>query len=258
MQSPTKSISGQCERDTSQRLYVRESLSHGVVLQLKDDVAHYLLHVLRKKSGENIRLFNGMDGEWRAEIAGLGKRTVDVVVGHLLRAQSDAKPLLLACAPIKKAHFDYMVEKATELGVTTIQPILTARTQVREVNAERLTSIAREAAEQSERLSLPEIREPIALGKLAGQRPADSKLVVCAEWGDAQSASAALSGLGQGRGGVIVTGPEGGFTADELAQLRKEQDAVFVRLGPRILRADTAAIAALTLWQGLVGDWQDA
>lgn len=253
----------QDDRDISQRLFVDAKLGAGAIITLQDDIAHYLIHVLRKKAGDKLRLFNGMDGEWSAEIAAeakvKSKRAVDVAVRCLLRPQDTSAPITLACAPIKKAHFDYMIEKATELGVAVIQPVLTARTQVREVNIDRLASIMREAAEQSERLTLPIINPPITLSKLVEQHAEHSRMIVCAEWGDALPAADGLrqQNVGQnvGHGDVIITGPEGGFTAEELTLLRTAPHSLFIRLGPRILRADTAAIAALTLWQTFCGDW---
>src|SRR5262249_2643831 len=152
----------------------------------------------------------------------------------------------------------YMVEKATELGVTVLHPTLTTRTQIRDVNAERLRAIAIESAEQSERLSIPEIRKPLDLKKLAQEWPQDRTPIICAEWGDAAPIENALAKLDMKMRmkAAIFTGPEGGFAADELEALRALPGAVFVRLGPRILRADTAAIAALSCWQAICGDWK--
>jgi 16S rRNA (uracil1498-N3)-methyltransferase len=215
---------------------------------------------MRLKANDEVRLFNGRDGEWHGKIegskTGKGKRGVTVMVCDSLRPQSGEPDLWLCAAPIKKAHFDYMVEKATELGTTVIQPVLTARTQIRDVNAERLKMIAIEAAEQSERLSVPAIHSPLPLSDIAASWPKERTLIVCAEWGDALPAETAFARMNKITKAAILTGPEGGFAEDELALLKKVPGSVFIRLGPRILRADTAAIAALSLWQALCGDWK--
>jgi 16S rRNA (uracil1498-N3)-methyltransferase len=243
------------DRDTSQRLYIKGDLEDGQPITLTGDNAHYLKNVLRMKTGELLRLFNGKDGEWRGTLASQSRRDVFVEVGQRLRYQGTDVPLTLCCAPIKKTHFDNMIEKATELGVTTIQPILTSRTQIREVNVERCSLIAKEAAEQSERLSLPTIHAPLPLDKFLTGRNATIALMVCAEWGDALSAPDTFKHMP--KSAQILTGPEGGFTDGEFTLLRNQSNVNFIRLGPRILRADTAAIAALTLWQALCGDWHN-
>jgi 16S rRNA (uracil1498-N3)-methyltransferase len=240
----------------SPRLYVDMPLHENAALALSDAQAHYLLHVLRARAGDSLRLFNGRDGEWAGTVSGISKRTVTITLSGKLRAAAPTPDLWLCCAPIKKAHFEYMIEKATELGVTVIQPLLTARTQIREVNVERCLSIATEAAEQSERLDIPAIRPSLSLTSFLAQASQDKHLIVCAEWGDAAPVSEAFSALPpNAKAAAIVTGPEGGFAAEELDALRKVPHSVFVRLGPRILRADTAAIAALGCWQAIRGDW---
>ncbi|MDX2028736.1 MAG: 16S rRNA (uracil(1498)-N(3))-methyltransferase [Alphaproteobacteria bacterium] len=238
------------------RLFVEGALGAGQSTSVSPDQAHYLQNVMRMQAGDALRLFNGRDGEWLASIAAVSKRSVDIKLEKQLRPQQAAPDLSLCCAPIKKAHFDYMIEKATELGVSVLQPILTSRTQIREVNTERGRGIAIEAAEQSDRLDIPEIYKPLTLAELAAQWPGSRIPIICAEWGEALPAQKALASLSGKSQVAIFTGPEGGFTAEELEALRKLPQAVFIRLGPRILRADTAAIAALSLWQGLCGDWQ--
>lgn len=246
------------------RLHCDSALSQNSTVEMDGDRAHYLLHVLRSKAGDVIRLFNAQDGEWAGSVAAVSKRSLSLSIEKQTRKPGPEPDLWLCAAPIKKVHFDYMIEKATELGVSVIQPVLTSRTQIREVNLDRCRSIAIESAEQSERLTIPEIKKPLTLPELAASWPATRKLIVCAEWGEATPvgkalhASAAPHTLDGGRAApaAILTGPEGGFAADELEKLRGLSQTVFVRLGPRILRADTAALAALASWQALSGDWR--
>jgi 16S rRNA (uracil1498-N3)-methyltransferase len=238
------------------RIYNESDLRRGMTITPAPDQSHYLKNVMRLKPGDGVRLFNGRDGEWRGEIATADKKAVTIKIAEQLKTQIAEPDLWLCCAPIKKAHFDFMIEKAAELGISVLQPILTQRTQVREVNVDRARAIAVEAAEQSERLSVPEIRKPVALDKLIASWPHDRALIVCAEHGVATPVKEAfalrrLKGTPAG----IITGPEGGFAEDELERLRKIDGAIFARLGPRILRADTAVIAALSCWQALCGDW---
>lgn len=237
------------------RLYIDTALGSGQMVEPTSGQTHYLQHVLRLKAGDVVRLFDGRSGEWAANVAGLTKKTVTLAVRERTRQPCVEPDLWLCAAPIKKAHFDYMIEKATELGVAVIQPILTARTQIREVNIERCRAIAIEAAEQAERLTIPEIRKPVMLTELMANWPAARRLIVCAEWGEAAPVGAALP-TSVAAETAVLTGPEGGLAAEELENLRALSQAVFIRLGPRILRADTAAIAALACWQALCGDWQ--
>ena len=244
------------------RLYMSQNFRSGGIVNATADQFHYLTNVMRLKEDGRVRLFNGRDGEWRGAIAGQqgkgAKQSVTIKVIEQIRHQSAEPDLWLCCAPIKKAHFDFMIEKATELGTRRVQPILTQHTQVREVNVERCRSIAIEAAEQSERLSVPEIKKPVTLDKLIEDWPKDRAMIVCAEHGVATPVKEAfaLKRLKAAPAGII-TGPEGGFTKEELDQLHAIEGAIFVRLGPRILRADTAAIAAISCWQTLCGDWSE-
>jgi 16S rRNA (uracil1498-N3)-methyltransferase len=239
------------------RIFVPDRLATGNSVTANPEQAHHLLHVLRMQTGDVLRLFNERDGEFHGSIAACSKKAVEIVLHEQLRPQNAEPDLWLCCAPIKKAHFDNMVEKATELGVSEIQPILTQRTQIREVNADRVYSICREAAEQSARLSIPAVGLPVSLADLVDVFPQDRALIVCAERGEAASIHNALHSpaLQKFTKAAVVTGPEGGFAAEEFELLRKVPQAFFVRLGPRILRADTAAIAALTCWQAVCGDW---
>ncbi len=244
----------------TQRLFVADILAEGGVVSATPDQAHYLLHVLRLKDGETIRLFNGRDGEFSGSMTTAGKNKVGIKIQAQTRAQQSEPDLWLCCAPIKKSHFEFMLEKATELGVSEIQPILTGRTQIREINADRAYGICREAAEQSDRLSVPAVGNPVSLADLIDVFPKDRAMIVCAEWGDAVPVHEAFLSPAVGKFSKVamLTGPEGGFAAEELELLRKAPNAIFVRLGPRILRADTAAIAALTCWQAIRGDWVPA
>jgi len=240
------------------RIFVPSNLAQGSVVTVSPEQAHHLLHVLRLKIGDVLRLFNDNSGEYRGTISTISKKTTEIAIHEKLRAPAAGAALWLCCAPIKKAHFDYMIEKATELGVSEIQPILTQRTQIRDVNADRLYNICREAAEQSDRLSVPAVGLQVSLADFIDVCPKDFAMIVCAEWGDATPIHEALhtAALSKFSSAAIVTGPEGGFAAEELEALRKAPNAFFVRLGPRILRADTAAIAALTCWQSIHGDWK--
>ncbi|MDD4615533.1 MAG: 16S rRNA (uracil(1498)-N(3))-methyltransferase [Alphaproteobacteria bacterium] len=242
------------------RIFVSQRLEEGASVRVEEDLAHYLLHVLRLGNGDALRLFNGKDGEFKGSVERAGKNKALVHIGAQTRPQEAGVDVWLCCAPIKKAHFDYMIEKATELGVSEIQPILTQRTQVREVNGDRAWTLCKEAAEQSDRLDIPAVGNPVKLDDLIGVFPKDRALIVCAEWGEAAPIHKALhsEAIQKFEKAAIVTGPEGGFAAEELELLRKAPNTFFVRLGPRILRADTAAIAALACWQAIKGDWGKA
>jgi 16S rRNA (uracil1498-N3)-methyltransferase len=236
------------------RLYVDEPLGQGATLPLGEQQSHLLAHVLRAKAGDRVRLFNGRDGEWSASIAALGKRSVTLTLEAQTRAQAGVPDLWLLLAPIKKTPLDYIVQKATELGVARIAPVITRRTIVERVNGERMRANAVEAAEQSGRLTVPEIANPIDLSKVFANWPTERRLMFCDEAGDAPPAVAALAKMPRGPW-AIVTGPEGGFDPAEREMIRRLSVAVPVSLGPRIMRADTAALAAITIWQSTLGDW---
>lgn len=234
------------------RLYVTGDLGEGVAVTLGEGAAHYLLHVLRAKPGNRVALFNGRDGEWLAEIAQATKRGVTATCLQQTAAQTGVPDIWLAFAPVKKTPADYLVQKATELGVSVLLPVFTRRTIVTRVNEERMTANAIEAAEQSERLTVPQVRSPISFDKLLAGWPKDRRLYFCDEGGDAKPlAEAAKPGPA-----AILTGPEGGFDPAERDALRALPFVTPVTLGPRILRADTAALAALALWQSVAGDWR--
>src|SRR6185503_8726159 len=236
------------------RLYVTGDLGANSAVALDEGPSHYLLHVLRAKPGNRVLLFNGRDGEWLAEIGQASKRGVTATCLNRTRPQTSEPDIWLAFAPVKKTPADYLVQKATELGASRLLPVFTRRTIVARVNLERMAANAAEAAEQSERLTVPEIREPMDLDKLLASWPKERRLYFCDEGGDARP----LTDVAQGASGpaAILTGPEGGFDPAERELLRAQSFVVPVTLGPRILRADTAALAALSVWQSASGDWR--
>ena len=234
------------------RVHRDGALASGAELELGEDQTHHLRHVLRLQPGETVGVFNAGDGEFAATILAYGKRAARLAIGRRLRAPGTEPDLWLCFAPIKRARLDAMVEKATELGVSRLVPVFTRHTAMERVTVERLAAIATGAAEQCERLSVPEVAAPVDLEALLASWPADRTLVVGDESGGGVPVAAALAGLAGPL--AVLTGPEGGFARSELDALGR---AVFVRrvgLGPRILRADTAAIAALAVIQAIVGD----
>lgn len=241
------------------RLFVEADLSSGIEAPLEEAQVHYLRHVLRRPDGAPLLLFNGRDGEWRGTLAARGKKAAVAEIGEQTRAQEMEPDVWLCFAPVKRARIDYIAEKATELGVSVLLPVLTRHTAVERVNVARLRANAVEAAEQTERLSVPEVREPIDLGRLLDTWPAGRRLLMCDETGGGPPIGDVLGRLDEAARAApwaIVIGPEGGFADAELGTLRRIPDVVSVGLGPRILRADTAALAALACWQALVGDWR--
>ena len=236
------------------RLHVNADLGAGVALPLSDGQSHYLLHVLRAKAGDRLRLFNGRHGEWAAEITTVTKRGAIVTVRAQTMPQAAVPDLWLIFAPVKKTPADYLAQKATELGVRKLQPVFTRRTIVTRLNEDRLLANAIEAAEQSDRVCVPEIAAPVKLEKLLASWPQDRTLYFCDEDGDARP----LAQAAQPGPAAILTGPEGGFDPAERELIRTKIYVVPVTLGPRILRADTAALAALAVWQSVAGDWPQA
>lgn len=246
---------------TATRLFVDDALAAGRSLGLDHARSHFLRSVLRLAPGARLAVFNGRDGEWLAEIEGLGKGWCSLNVLAQRRAPAPEPDLWLVFAPVKRARIDFMAEKATELGCSLLQPVMTRFTAVSRVNEERLAANAREAAEQCERLTVPEVRETVSFGRLLDDWPAERRLMVCAEWGAARPIAEALQAIREESGAgshpqpwAIMTGPEGGFAESELDALRKLPFVTPVGLGPRILRADTAALAALACWQAVLGD----
>ena len=239
----------------SPRLFVAAPLAAGAVLPLDRAQAHYLTTVLRRKTGAGVLVFNGRDGEWSAELEGQ-KRDVALVVGAKIRAQTAPADLHYLFAPLKSARLDYMVQKAVEMGASRLQPVLTRHGQVARVNLERMQANAIEAAEQCGILSIPEMAEPAELFSLLAAREASRVIVFCDEDAEVANPLAALSAVPRHSPLAVLVGPEGGFAEDERAALLKLPNVIRIALGPRILRADTAAVAALTIVQAVVGDWR--
>ena len=230
------------------RLFVDQTLSEGLNLELAGAPANYLGNVLRLGAGDAVKLFDDRSGEWLAEIAGAGRKRLTLAVGARLREREAVPDLWLLFAPIKRGRIDWLVEKATELGVARLAPVLTRRTIVDRVNLERLRAHAVEAAEQCERTALPELAEPVKLDAALKDWPAGRLLYFADERGGEAFAPA------PGPAAILV-GPEGGFTQEERKAIRALPQARPVSLGPRILRADTAALAAISLWMAAAGDW---
>lgn len=221
---------------------------------LDDGAAHKLRAVLRAQVGDEVLLFNGQDGEWRARLDSLSKSGAQATCMAQTRPQIPEPGPWLAFAPLKKDRMDMVVEKAVEMGVERLIPVITRRTENRRLKTERLIQQIRDAAEQCERLSIPDLSEPVALDRLGEHWPTDRRLLVCAERKHVPDLAAALEGAKEPVG--FLVGPEGGFEDSELDAVLKLPVSQPVRLGPRILRAETAAIAALSVMQALTGDWR--
>jgi len=239
-------------------LFVEAALVTGAGFILAPSQAHYLSNVMRLKAGDGIFLFNGRDGEWSGVVGSLSKKKCTVTVESQVRAQMDAPGPWLAFAPIKKARTDFIVEKATELGVSRLCPVYTRHTNSARVNIERMRANAIEASQQCRRLTVPEIAQPNALEKFIDGWPKDRRLFVLDERGAGQPIAEALEDLRSGSGGLsqdcgFLTGPEGGFDAGELDALGKLDFVIGLDLGSQILRAETAALAAMACWQAVVG-----
>ena len=235
------------------RLYVDHPLGAGQSVPLDRGQAHYLFGVMRQTLGAQIALFNGRDGEWLAEVSRAGKRDGTLTCLAQSRPLQMPPDLWLCFAPIKKARTDFIVEKAAEMGAARIVPVMTAFTNAGRVQRDRLQAHAVEAAEQCGGTYVPEVAEAVRFDRLLEGWDATRRLMFC----DEALAGAAGPAVALGPPGpwAILIGPEGGFSESERARLARLEAAVAVRLGPRILRADTAAVAALTLWQQALGDW---
>ncbi len=234
------------------RLFVPAGLGPNTGVALGAEQSHYLTKVMRKGVGESLALFNGRDGEWRAQIAAAGKRDVLLTVVEKLRDQTAPCDLELIVAAVKRTRLETIVEKAAELGAARVRLVLTARTNAERVRVERLNVIAVEAAEQTGRLDVPTVQDPVKLAKLLDAWDPARRLLFCDEGGDAKPI---LSAVTPGPWAILI-GPEGGFSPEERGRLRSLPFVTPATLGPRILRADTAAISALTLWQAAAGDWR--
>ncbi|MDB5427457.1 MAG: hypothetical protein JWR43_1432 [Phenylobacterium sp.] len=238
------------------RLFIPHDLAPGAELALDPGQSRYLAAVMRQAVGDEVLLFNGRDGEWRAKISAVGKRAVAVRAEELVRPQAAGPDLDLVVALVKRGRLETIVEKAAELGARRVRLAVTDRTNADRTRVERLTTIATEAAEQTGRLDVPQIVEPVKLDRLIADWPEGRRLLFCDEAGDAPPILQALSPQEGGEPWSILIGPEGGFSPRERALLRALPYATPASLGPRILRADTAAISALTLWQAALGDWR--
>lgn len=240
----------------AQRLYVEERLEAGARLAPDAERLNYLLNVLRLREGDAILLFNGRDGEWLARLGDVKRRSAVLVVSSLARAQTTDADLHYCFAPLKHARLDYMAQKATEMGVARLAPIITRRTQARRVNLSRLRANAIEAAEQCGVLSIPEVVEEISLESYLSGFSSGRLLVFCDEAAEIGDPVAALRAAPDHTGVDVLIGPEGGFDAEERAAILSLGCVTRLALGPRILRADTAAVAALALVQAAIGDWR--
>ncbi|MFN3726623.1 MAG: 16S rRNA (uracil(1498)-N(3))-methyltransferase [Allosphingosinicella sp.] len=232
------------------RLFVEQTLFDGLTLTLDGAPANYLGNVLRLGAGAEVKLFDDQTGEWLARVEEAGRKRVTLVVTRHLRPRENVPDLWLVFAPVKRAPLDWMIEKATELGVARLVPVVTQRTVVDRVNLDRLRAISIEAAEQCDRTALPALDEPVKPDKLLNNWPAERALLFADEEGGVPLQQAAKPGPA-----AILIGPEGGFTAEEREAIGALPSSQAVALGPRILRAETAALAALSLWMAVAGDW---
>jgi len=235
------------------RLFIPHDLAAGARLDLDEGQSRYLGAVMRQAVGDAVLVFNGRDGEWRAAVAAVGKRVVSLEIEARTRAQAVGPDLDLVIALVKRARLETIVEKAAELGARRVRPVITERTNADHTRVDRLQAIATEASEQTGRLDVPQVLEPVKLEKLIAGWEDGRRLLFCDEAGDAKPVLAAVAVGGQW--GILI-GPEGGFSPKERETLRALPYATPATLGPRILRADTAAISALTLWQAAAGDWR--
>jgi 16S rRNA (uracil1498-N3)-methyltransferase len=239
------------------RLFVDAVLTGGQTITLDRGQSNYLGNVLRLSAGETILVFNGRDGEWRASIQGR-KRPDNLTIIAQTRPQDRLPDLTYVFAPLKHARLDYMVQKAVEMGASSLQPVLTRFTQVSRVNGERMRANVIEAAEQCGILSIADVSEPVPLDRYLSARDGQRLLVFCDEAADTIDPLQALQGEAASHGIDVLIGPEGGFAEEERAILLRQPQTLRFSLGPRILRADTAAVAALALVQAALGDWTSA
>jgi 16S rRNA (uracil1498-N3)-methyltransferase len=234
------------------RLFVNSPLQEGTLVEPEADQAHYLTKVMRREVGDEVLLFNGRDGEWRAILSEATKRSCRLTVARQTRQQASTPDLDLVVALVKRARLETIVEKAAELGVRRVRLVVTQFTGADHTNVSRLGAIAAEAAEQTGRLDVPTVEAPLKLGRLLDDWDAGRRMLFCDEAGEANPLLEAVS---QGGPWAVLIGPEGGFSPEERQRLRSLAFVTSASLGPRILRADTAAIAALSLWQAKLGDW---
>lgn len=238
------------------RIHVDSPLSRGQSVPLEHSQARYLFSVMRRDMGDTVEAFNGRDGSWACEISEKGRKSGAMIVVRQTAPQRDPPDLWLCFAPIKKARTDFIVEKATELGAARILPVSTAFTNSERIRRDRLQVHAVEAAEQCGGTYVPEVDEIVPLDRMLDDWPAGRRIMFCDEALAGAVGAADLAKGGDAGPWAVIIGPEGGFSDHERRRLRAMEGAQPVRLGPRILRADTAAVAALTLWQDRLGDWR--
>lgn len=238
-----------------QRLFVPADLAAGGAVEADREQSHYLANVLRMREGSELLVFNGRDGEWLARVEVVSKKAVRLALVEPTRPQPPLPDLVYAFAPIKAGRLDYLVQKAVEMGAGILQPVITQHTQMAKVGIPRLQANAVEAAEQCGILAIPRVREPLRFDAFLARWEPDRRLVFCDEGAETDNPLPALKAIPETRLGLLV-GPEGGFSEEERRQLRALPYVTAIPLGPRILRADTAAVAALALIQATVGDWR--
>ena len=238
-----------------QRLFVPQPMEPGGAVDPDPQQAHYLLNVLRLKPGSQLLVFNGMDGEWLAETAEVSRKEIRLSLMMQVRPQPAPSDLLYCFAPLKQGRLDYMVQKAVEMGAGKLQPVITQHTQMSTIGVERIRANAIEAAEQCGILAIPEIAEPVKLDRLIWEWEHGRRLIFCDEGADSNNPAPALAAIEERRLGLLI-GPEGGFSDEERRMLRALPYVTPIPLGPRILRADTAAVAALAVIQATIGDWR--
>jgi 16S rRNA (uracil1498-N3)-methyltransferase len=239
------------------RLYVNAPLAGAREAVLTRDQANYLLNVLRLKRGDSLLVFNGSEGEWQACLAGAGKKALTAELGPRVREQPSPSELHFLFAPLKHARLDYLVQKAVEMGASRLQPVITRHTQVARVNLDRMRANVIEAAQQCGILALPAVAAPVTFERMVQDTDPGRLLVFCDERAKVRDPVAALAAVRGGRLLAVLIGPEGGFAEEERAALLTRANVVQLALGPRILRADTAGVAALALVQAVLGDWRD-
>ena len=239
---------------TSQRVFVDTALAAGAAVACTQDQAHYLRSVLRMEAGADLLVFNGRDGEWRATLRADGKRGATLEIRALERAQESGPDLWYLFAPLKRSRLDYMVQKAVEMGVSRLMPVITQHTNAERVNIERMRANVIEAAEQCGILQIADVVEPIKLAALLDTWPTERALIFCDEGAPRTSPLEALAKVPRGPLAVLI-GPEGGFSDVERQLIAGKSYAHPISLGPRVMRADTAAVAALAVVQVVLGDW---
>ncbi len=238
-----------------QRLYITPDLTAGGTIALEREQSHYLANVLRMREGAELLVFNGRDGEWLARISHVAKKAVELSLTEQTRPQPSLPSLIYAFAPIKAGRLDYMVQKAVEMGAGILQPVITQHTQMPKVGVERLQANALEAAEQCGILAVPEVREPVKFDAFLQGWDRSRRLIFCDEGAETDNPVPLLKSVSETELGLLI-GPEGGFSEGERGQLHSLPFVTAIPLGPRILRADTAAVAALAVIQATIGDWR--